>query len=236
MTPRFIFDGEHLRATALGDHPDKLIITFDHWARDKDGFAPVRRDSSYVDKGFSHLHIATNRNDWFLNRDLPGALDAIAGFAAGYRRAVSLAFSMGGYGALLVSRVVTFRQVLLVSPHSTYAQDFPPFDDRFETDIADPDFAAAAHAAILDGKASKAACTVLYDSSMPFDTDHAEVAGNMFRNPRRIDLEGGGHPATRLLTDNNRFGMIMKAITADDLDVSRIEAQHARYREAQRAG
>jgi hypothetical protein len=228
MTPRFIVDGQHLRATALGDNAERLMITFDHWANDKTGFTPVRRGSTFVDKGFTHLHIATRQNDWFLNPDLPGALHDIAAFAANYPQKVSLAFSMGGFGALMVSRVVDFAQILLVSPHSTFSPDYPPFDDRFQSAEIDPAFAQVAYSVILDSPKSKADCVVLYDSATHFDTDHAEAAAQLFRKTRLVDLKGGGHPATRILTDNNRFGMVVKAVTGPGIPTDALVRQHSR--------
>lgn len=234
MISRPLFDGEHLRATVLGDHADRLIVTFDHWSATKDGFPPPRNRSSYVDKGFTHLHLATRRNDWFLNPDLPGALDEIATFAAGFSHRVTLAFSMGGFGALMVSRVVDFAQALLVSPHSTFSPAYPPHDDRFAAAMVSEDFAAMAYRILLDARKSRADCVVLYDSTARFDAEHATAAAGLFRKARLVDLEGGGHPATQRITNNNRFGMVMRAITGEQVDIAPLVALHKELENAPR--
>lgn len=228
MQPRVIFDGDHLRATALGDDPERLIITFDHWARLKTGFPPDRETSSWVEKGFTNLHIVTRRNDWFVNPDLPQALIAIADAAAGYRHKVTLSFSMGGFGALMVSRLVDFQQVLMVSPHSTFSKVFPPYDTRFASDAETSEFGNIANDLILNSRKSAAECVVLFDSATPFDTEHAQTVRQLFRKPRLVELRGGGHPATRLLTDNKRFGLLMKTITGPKIDERPLVRQHAR--------
>lgn len=226
MTPRFIHDGRDMRATALGDAPDRLIVTYDHWSADKAGFPPLRVHSSYVALGFTHLHLVTRRNDWFLNRDLPGALHDIADFAAPFAHKLTLAFSMGGFGALMVSRVVAFDRVMLVSPHSSFSPDHPPHDDRFASDGIAPDFAAIACDILLGGAKSKAECAVLYDSSAPFDAAHAQAAAGLFRRSKLIDLKGGGHPATRRLTDAGRFDLVVQAITGRNFALDPLVTAH----------
>jgi hypothetical protein len=226
QTPRFIVDADHLRATVLGDAPDRLLVTFDHWQVTKTDFTPVRTRSTFVENGFTHLHLATRQNDWFLNPDLPGALKDIAEFAAPFARKVALGFSMGGFGALMLSRVVAFDRLLLVSPHSTFSPEYPPFDDRFASAMVAPEFAAIAYETILAGPTSAAECVVLYDSTTAFDTDHAGAVTRLFRETRLVDLKGGGHPATRLLTDNNRFGLVVKAITGGALDAEPLLRVH----------
>ncbi|OIP83317.1 MAG: hypothetical protein AUK37_07545 [Rhodobacterales bacterium CG2_30_65_12] len=226
MTPRFIHDGKDLRATVLGDAPDRLIVTYDHWGADKAGFPPLRAHSSYAALGFSHLHLVTRRNDWFLNRDLPGALHDIAEFAAPFAHKLTLAFSMGGFGALMVSRVVAFDRVMLVSPHSTFSPDHPPHDDRFAARGIALDFAAMAHDIVLGGPKSKADCAVLYDSSARFDAAHAAAVAGLFRAPRLVDLKGGGHPATTRLTANGKFDLVVQAITGQDFALDALVSAH----------
>lgn len=228
MTPRYIHDGPHLRATVLGDHADKLIVTYDHWGASKADFQPPRARSSYVELGFTHLHLATRVNDWFVNPDLSVALEAIATFAERFAHKATLAFSMGGFGALMLSRMVDFDQVLLVSPHSTFSPVYPPHDTRFASvPVADED-AATAYAIILDSPKPRADCVVIYDSTAPFDSDHAAAAQGAFLKARAVDLKGGGHPATQLITDNKRFTVIQRAITGARIDEDRIKRVHAR--------
>lgn len=226
MTPRYLHRGERLRVSVLGDHPEQLIVTFDHWSRTKDGFEPVRTRSSYVQRGFTHLHFSTARNDWFLNEELPEALLKISRFAEAFPRKITLAFSMGGYGALLVSRVVGFQQAMLVSPHSSFSPAYPPHDGRFTTEVDNSDFADLANDMILSSLPSEADCVIVYDSTEPYDTEHAEASARLFRSARLVDLKGGGHPATQVLTGAQRFGVVMRAAIGDRIDTGEMEALH----------
>lgn len=234
MKTERVFDGSHLRATAYGAATDKLIVTFRVYSRDISAFEPEKDRSAYVGRGFRHLHLTTRRSDWYLNADLPGALDAIGAFAEPFAHRVTLAFSMGGFGALMTSRVVDFDQVLLVSPHATFSPKYPPHDDRFRSTVREDAFAAAAFETIMDTPKSRADCVVLYDSSAPFDSAHADAACAMFHTARKVDLVGGGHPATRLLTNNRGFSKVMDAITGDRIEVGPILRHHAAFRAAKR--
>lgn len=226
MTSSLLFDGKHLRVSVLGNDPDRLIVTYDHWGADKAGFAPLKPRSAHSDRGYTHLHLATGQSDWFLNDDLPEVLDLVGRFAQAFPRKVTLAFSMGGFAALLLSRSIAFDNVMLVSPHSTFSPEYPPHDDRFVSKGVSQEVAAMAYDLLLNGPKSPADCVVLYDSLAPFDAAHAASAAGLFRNARLVDLKGGGHPATKRITNNGGFTLVQKAVMAETIDPAPILKRH----------
>lgn len=209
-----------------GDAPDALAITFDHWSKAKLGFTEMKPDTAFAQRGFTHLHVSTSHNDWFLNPDMPKALLKIARFAEAFPRKLTLAFSMGGFGALLVSRVVAFDQLLLISPHSTYSKDTAPHDGRFATDIQDEAFARSANEMVHASHRMDAECVVVYDSTQPFDTAHARISSRLFTRSRLVDLKGGGHPATGVLHAAQRYNLVRNAAIGDGIDEAAFVAAH----------
>lgn len=201
-----------------GDGPDALAVTFDHWGEGKRGFSQKKAHTELARRGFTHLHVSTSQNDWFLNPEMPEALLKIADFAEPFARKLTIAFSMGGFGALLVSRVVAFDQLLLVSPHSTYSNAFPPHDDRFSADILDEGFARTAHDMVHSSLKMDAECVVVFDSTRPFDEAHARMSKKLFTRSRLVDLRGGGHPATGVLRAAKRYNMVLEAAIGHGID------------------
>lgn len=226
MTPPLLFDGKHLRVSVLGDNAGQLIVTYDHWGADKDGFAPLKARSAHSDRGYTHLHLATRQSDWFLNDDLPEVLKVVGAFVQDYPRKITLAFSMGGFAALVLSRSIAFDNVMLVSPHSTFSPEYPPHDDRFASKGVSHEVAAMAYDRLLEGPKPGADCVVLYDSLAPFDAAHAESAAGLFRRARLVDLQGGGHPATRQITNNGGFALVQRAVMAETMDPDPILKRH----------
>lgn len=226
--PEYLFEGKKLRVSVRGPRTEKLMVTFDYWSRHKPGFGQVNRRSRYADRGFTHLHLHCRQNDWFLNRETEAALDVIAGFAQGFASAAGIGFSMGGYGTMLVSRVVDFDRVLMVSPHITFSEHQYPHETRFPAHIGNLGRALKLNERVVAGPPARAAAAVIYDSRVAGDLYHAEAAGGRFARFELVDLAGGGHPATTALTRGGQFNLVLDAITGERLDMGPIRAAHAR--------
>ncbi|MGL5010663.1 MAG: alpha/beta hydrolase, partial [Paracoccaceae bacterium] len=107
MGDRRIFDGAHLRADLYGAGGNGLFVSFDHWRGPaRAGFPRTAPVQTALDLGYASLVISTAADDWFLNADLPDLRLALSGFSARYPVVRGIGFSMGGYGALLLSRVL----------------------------------------------------------------------------------------------------------------------------------
>jgi hypothetical protein len=232
MDPKIIFDGEGLRASVMGlpdgpNAPRQLFVTFDNWNGNRDGFLPLKTGRSFVDQGFVHLHVYTSRNDWFLSPDLTEALEVLSAFAAPFERSAGMSFSMGGNGALLLSRAIGFDQLLFVSPHIAFASPLPHEDIRFTSDFADEPFSQAAQTTILAHPSPRTEAVVFYDPGISLDRAHARVVGEHFENARLVRLEGGGHPASHRIEKANRFGLFIRAATGvDGIDETPVVAAH----------
>lgn len=210
-------------------------MTFDHWSQTKRGFSRMKVETGFAQRGFTHVHVSTSHNDWFLNPDMPEALLRIAEFAEPFARKLTIAFSMGGFGALLVSRVVAFDQLLLISPHSTYSKEVPPYDDRFSAQILDEDFARTANAMVHASLRMDAECVVVYDSTRPFDGAHARISKKLFTRSRLVDLRGGGHPATGVLHAAQRYNLVRDAAIGHGIDETAFVKAHYRLLKARQA-
>lgn len=226
-TPEFLYDGKKLKLSTRGPRTDKLMVTYDFWSKTKPGFGRINPQSSYADRGFTHLHLSARQNDWFLNRETEEVLAVIADFAQGFDRAATIGFSMGGYGAMLVSRVVDFDQALMVSPHINFSEHQYPYETRFPSHIGNLGRALKLNETVISGPPARAACGVIYDSSIEGDSYHAEAAGSRFRTAQLVDCVGGGHPATTAITRAGLFPLVLDAITGDGLELAPIRQAHA---------
>lgn len=233
MKPAILFDGPHLRATSLGDNPRRMVVTFDHWRRDRQGFDP-HRGSTFVNRGFTHVQVRTRRNDWFLNPDLAALLTRLDAVSLGFTTVLGLGFSMGGYGLALASRRVRFDRMLFVSPHTTPAADLPhgaPIQDRrFAADPVDPAFTREAHDIIRRTPPRSGNCVVLYDPLSAADTRHAAEIERLFFNAQRVPLTGAGHPVSASLPSPLGFQLIVEALLTDPISTTFITATHDRMR------
>ncbi len=225
--PDYLFEGKKLRVSIRGDRTAKLMVTYDFWSRQKPGFGQLTRQSRYADRGFTHLHLHTRQNDWFLNRETEAAVALIETYAKDFDRAASIGFSMGGFGVMLLSRVVAFDQVLMVSPHITFSEHQYPHETRFPAHMGNVGRALKLNESVVAGCPARARAAVIFDSTVVGDHYHAETAAGRFRNFELVDLAGGGHPATTALTRGGHFNLVLDAITGEALDMGPIRHAHA---------
>jgi len=225
--PRYLFEGKKLRVSIRGPRTDKLMVSYDYWSRAKPGFGRLNTQSRYADRGFTHLHLHTRQNDWFLNRETEAALAAIEAYAQGFDQAASIGFSMGGFGVMLVAQVVDFDRVLMVSPHITFSEHQYPYETRFPAHMGNVGRALKLNERVVSGVPSRASAAVIFDGRVAGDLYHAETAASRFARAELVDLDGGGHPATTRLTRGGYFNLVLGAITGPGLDMGPIRRAHA---------
>jgi|LULQ01.1.fsa_nt_gb hypothetical protein len=114
----------------------RVLFTFDNWAKDRSFWDQAHEGTTYTDRGFAHVRLTTRANDWYLNPDLAPVLAAAESVSRDYHARHGLAFSMGGYGLMLLSRVIAFDQTLFFSPHTSHGFGIGPTDPRFPADFA----------------------------------------------------------------------------------------------------
>ncbi|HBZ44399.1 MAG TPA: hypothetical protein DEO85_10170 [Maritimibacter sp.] len=236
MRPQVIFSGTHLRATMIGAAHDRVVFTFDHWRRDRNGLER-EHGATFLRRGYAHVQITTARNDWYLNRDLPGLLTRIAEATAPFRERIGLGFSMGGYGLFAASRAVDFDRLMFVSPHTTFAPDLPHGaaigDTRFMPDPMDGIFAREAHRVLRATGKAPGDAVVLFDPSLPEDQAHANEISLGFQTVRQVRLPGAGHPVTQGLPSHRVYKLLVDALMQRPIRTEALQMAYDRHRRVQ---
>lgn len=195
--PETVFDGDLLRARLW--RPDQpttaLYVTFRPWMPDPGSFSDRGRVQRALSRGLAHLHIQSRWNDWFLNAETPALEAALKALRTRFLTARALGFSMGGYGALRLSRALRLNQVMLVSPQFTLNPRLAQWEDRYpEAATFDPvagDLAVHARPD-LSG-------VVVFDPFYRLDLLQARLITDHFPRIAPARLPFGGHPGSAAL-------------------------------------
>jgi len=194
MGREVLFDGAHLRAEPIRPDAEILFVRFDNLRLERNGFPQWSPSQRVAALGMAELSIMSAQNDWFLNPDLGPLRAALRQVTGRYRTVRCLAFSMGGYGALLLSRALRLRHAVLVSPQFCGFADQPPGDHRYRR-----------FAGLMDSKLGdltavtvrKLHGVVLFDPvGHPMDRAQARLILAQAPNMRAVAMTLGGHPAT----------------------------------------
>ena len=205
-----VFDGDYLRLTRFITGGRKLLVTFDFRLRDREGFVEARHSRQYATKGYDQLSLRSSRNDWFINRDTAAAETVISQVAFGYDEVAMLGFSMGGYGAFRYAQAARATRVLAISPQFSIHPQIVPFEHRYPMESAR-----------FNKELGDLTCRtvrglqgiVLYDSAMLRDANHARMLELLYPDLRLVPLRHGGHPATGVLRESRRIGVLSQALT-----------------------
>lgn len=206
MTPRCVFDGQHLRLLHIQHGHRKLMVTFDFRMPDKHDFGPVNPGAGFARHGFDQLMVKTRRNDWFINTETTAVEAQLRALALPYDHVTALGFSMGGYGALRFASALSCQWVMAVSPQLTIAPDFPPFDRRYTKEATRFDTDLGRIPALPELKG-----TILYDPFNRPDRAHARALLQLAPQLSPVALPLGGHPATQILRDSGKAGVVQRA-------------------------
>lgn len=226
MRYRMLFDGKHSRVGGFKLSRPKLIATFTHWEKDRNGFSDQRPLKAALDRGYGHLIIQTAQNDWYLNADLPAMLQCLSQFVNG-RETIALGFSMGGYGAIRVSGSLGISRALLVSPQYSVIPDKVPFDTK-KRDLS----RCFAEYDSLDEAQHQMSGFVLFDSlGCSRDRHHARMIGMQFPKLRLAALPGASHPATQIFRETDGYGKLVNSFLDNTLTGSDIKTLHRTARE-----
>lgn len=206
MTPRRVFDGQHLRLLHIQNGHGKLMVTFDFRTPGKDDFGTVNPGAGFLRHGFDQLMVKTRRNDWFINTETPAMEAQLRALANPYDHVAALGFSMGGYGALRFAAALSCQWVVAISPQLTISPDQPPFDRRYTTEAKgfDPDLGRIPALPKLNG-------AIVYDPFNRPDRAHARALSQLAPQLSAVALPLGGHPATQILRDTGKAGVVQRA-------------------------
>lgn len=126
---RLVFDGAHVRAVHFGE-TDRISVMLDHGRPKRNGFPVQAPQRTMANMGIGTLSIMLSEASWFLtpeNQALRAALDAHCSKARDVR---AIGFSMGGFGAALLSKSLHLRKALLISPQYSIFPSRAPWDRR----------------------------------------------------------------------------------------------------------
>ena len=189
-----LFDGAHLRAELVNPDSELLSVRFDNLRLERNGFPDWVPSQRVAARGMAELSIMSAQNDWFLNSDLVPLQAALRQVTGRYRAVRCLAFSMGGFGALLISRALRLRHAVLVSPQFCPFADQPPGDHRYRRFAGLMDSALADLAAVMVHGLQG---VVLFDPvGHPMDRAQARLILAQAPNMRGVAMTFGGHQAT----------------------------------------
>jgi len=126
-----VFETKNTKVTCYNSQHPRLIISLDNHRKDRTGFPPANPSSFFAANNMAFITIYVANNDWFLNDDLPQLRAALSQFTQRFEHITSIGYSMGGYGALLLSRESRAKQIVLVSPQSSIFANRAPFETRY---------------------------------------------------------------------------------------------------------
>lgn len=224
-----LYASEHLEIICHNPQAEKAVVVFDH-RRIRDGdFAKIKRSGKITSAGFSYITVACRRNDWFLSPSLIDCQNKLSDFSSRYSRIVGFGSSMGGYGALALSRAFRFNQVLLVSPQITVFPNQPPYDQRFSAFAKDLD---PAFDTLTQNPRKGLGGVILFDPNQAQDHAHARLICETFPRMRTVAMPFSGHPALQLVTKANSFNRIQDELIAPRISPYRLTQIHRAAREA----
>ena len=223
--PERIFDGDHLQARLW--HPDRpttaLYVTFRHWVPAPGTFDDSGCVRRALGAGLAHLHIQSRWNDWFLNSETPALEAALKALRARFLTARALGFSMGGYGALRLSRALRLNQVLVVSPQASLLL---PGEDRYpEAAQFDPVAGELATHARRDLTG-----VVVFDPFHRLDACHARLVLQVLPGLQPAALVFGGHPGTEALGRAGGFPALQRLSFSAKVQARAVVALHRELR------
>ncbi|MES2145599.1 MAG: alpha/beta hydrolase [Pseudomonadota bacterium] len=229
--PDTLFDGDLLRASVFraGRSNGALIVTFRHRVADAGDFYSPKPRQRFLDAGWTHLHIQSRCNDWFVNAETSDLCAVLADLAAGFTHRAGIGFSMGGYGVLRFSAALALDEVVAISPQVSIAPSVVPHDPRFRDDAAgfDP---SLGDLAIHARRGLRGA--VIFDPFRALDRMNADMIGALLPDLALCRYGFGGHPAMAVLRETVGFGPLMSLVLHRKLTPQAVLALHRDNRAA----
>jgi hypothetical protein len=225
-----VFDGACLRAQCHGAGTAGVIVTFDHWRKDRAGFPVMGPVQRVLDMGYRSLVVSTAANDWYLNGETMALQAALAAFVPRGAVVRAFGFSMGGYGALLFSRALQLQSVVLFGAQASIRRDVVPFETRWQRE-----------AVLLDGTLDCLADVVkpdlrgvvLFDPrKLREETLQARAVQAVAPLLQLAALPFSGHPPTAVIMAGKAYGGLMARGIAGVVTAADMRALHRAHREA----
>lgn len=225
-----VFAGAHARAVCFNPGAERLLVTFDNWRKDHVAFPEAVPSRGVMQAGFGQLCVHSTRNDWYLSPDLAALRTALSQFCAGYAEVRGIGFSMGGYGALLLSKALRLDKVVLVSPQVSIFPQRYPHDDRYAAEAAELDPAQDQLAQDIVGGLQG---VILFDPiRQRKDAAHARAIAALAPGLQVVAMPLSGHPAMGAIREARLYGRVLQAAMTGRLSVAEFRAIHRAARAA----
>lgn len=223
---QLVYATDRFRVALINGGRGRLVITFDHWRKDREGFPPPTPTKLIAECGASELKVQSSRNDWYMAPETAQLIDAVGRTARGYRHVVNYGFSMGGYGALLLSAATRAREVFLISPQYAIDPAICPFETRWQEALGQMEARFIDPATIGN---RNVAGLVIFDPASRLDRLHAARITQAFPGIGTVPFRFGGHPATRILQQAGTVGT-MGRLLVQGADRGMIRQLHRKSR------
>ncbi|MBV2358505.1 alpha/beta hydrolase [Thalassococcus sp. CAU 1522] len=226
MKRHVFFDGALLNGTLFNPGQSRLFVSFRQRIGDPGNFEKARAVHRYAANGFTHLHLQSRWNDWYVNAETPALERALEAFSAQFESVCAMGFSMGGYAALRLAGPLRLCHLLAISPQYSIAKVHVPFDRRYRAEARGWD----AEAGDLACRGTDVRGAVLIDPFRPLDLANAELIAAAFPNLTVVRLPCGGHPATRALRQGGKLGWLQDQLAQGVPDPRAIGRSHRAVR------
>jgi len=222
--PTLVFQGDHLRAACYFPNRSRLIVCFDHWRAEREGFPTQIAGAQGLEKyGCAVLNIHSRKNDWLLNAELPDLRRSLDQFCSRYNDVTAFGFSMGGYSALLLARNLHLDRAILISPQYSIQPHMVPFERRYLKEATairtDLDRFDLEYGQTLLG-------AVIYDPLWKEDRAHKKLICNDFPALTPVPFWAGGHPAIKMVYEERNWGYFLTEVANPDPDMTRFMKLH----------
>lgn len=231
VDPETLFEGAFLRASVFRPTVPNgsLVVTFRHRVPDAGDYHSPKPRQRFLNAGWTHLHLQSRFNDWYVNADTADLCATLALFATAFRHRAGIGFSMGGYGVLRFSGALGLDEVVSISPQVSIAPDIVPFDSRFRAEAAgfDPalgDLGTHANPGLKG--------VVIFDPFRVLDRLNAAMIGATLPEVSLCRYGFGGHPAMGVLRETISFGPLMSLVLHRKLTRPAVLALHRQNRAA----
>lgn len=228
MGDQRVFDGAYLRADLHGNGTEGLFVSFDHFRPDRAGFPLMPPVQAALDQGYASLVISTAANDWFLNPDLPHLRAAVARVAARFCVVRAIGFSMGGYGALLLSKTLRLSFATLWAPQVSIRSRIAPFETRFRPDARRID--AVADQLRLNLCPNLRGALLCDPFAHPAERKHARAIQAFAPALDIVALPFSGHPPTHVVMCGDGYPGLLQAAITGTLAPGLVRGSHVAHR------
>lgn len=214
-----LFDGDDIRVVArLVNRSEDLVITFTGRAADP----PVEKgfgEAYLLKRKISALHFISKANHWWQTPETHRAIAELngAGLIDRYRRVILYGSSMGGYAALLLSRVLPASRIVVFSPQYSIDERRVPFEQRWRNYASQLRFDYDDMAAGLNASVPVLAA---FDPFFRPDAQHVELIETL-RPVDRIPIAFAGHNTARMLQELGILASMTDTLLLGEFDTSK---------------